>query len=229
MLNCELDIILGANCNINWPHGPFDDNEHILMELMNLSLHLSHCSHQCFVNVLLHGCHFTPCLSVNSPFLLIVVESFEPTLALFDLILFPTLWGYWDSRTYWSWPNIILTTFSLIMLNLICSTIGTYQQVELDKCETTWHLIFIVANLFPKSLAKIVQLGLLWSLESHWWGDANGISIDCKLSLGFCSNFFVHSNPFGSSNKVLQKNYVVCNNNNLPTKAISWWSCCQNG
>jgi hypothetical protein len=54
-----------------------------------------------------------------------------------------------------------LTTFSLIMLNLICSAIGTYQQVELVQCETTWHLIFIVANLFPKSLAKIVQLGLL--------------------------------------------------------------------
>jgi hypothetical protein len=67
MLNCELDIILGANCSINWPHGPFDDNENTFMESMNLSLCLSHCSHQCFVNVLLHGCHFTPCLSLNNP------------------------------------------------------------------------------------------------------------------------------------------------------------------
>ncbi len=30
-----------------------------------------------------------------------------------------------------------------------------------------------------KSFSKIVQLGLLWSLESHWWGDANGHK--CRL------------------------------------------------
>ncbi len=188
MLNFKLNIILGADCSINWPHGPCDDNENVLLESMDLSLHLSHCSHQCFVNVLLHGCHFTRCLSLNSPLkksLLIVVESFEPTLALFDLILFPTLWGYWDSRTYWSWPNIIFTTFSLIMLNLICLTIETYQQVELDRCETTWHLIFIFANLFP----KLYNLGFCDPLNHIDEVTPMGISVDCKFSLEFCWNF----------------------------------------
>jgi hypothetical protein len=122
--------------------------------------------------------------------LLIVVESFGPTLALFDLILFPMLWSYWDSRTYWSWPNIIFTTFFFIMLNLIHSTIGTYQQVELDQCEATWHLVFIVANLSPKSHAKIVQLGLLWSLSYIDKVTQMGRSVDHKLSFGFCWNFF---------------------------------------
>jgi hypothetical protein len=133
-----------------------------------------------------------------------VVESFEPTLALFDLILFLTLWGYWDSRTYWSWPNIKLTTFSLIMLNLICSTIETYQQVELDQYETTWHFICIVANLFP----KLYNLGFCDPLNHIDEVMQMGISVDCKLSLGFCWNFsaiYAHVNPFGSCNKVLQK------------------------
>jgi hypothetical protein len=143
--------------------------------------------------------------------------------------LFPTLWGYWDSKTYWFWPNIILTTFSLIMLNLIHLTIRTYQQVELDQCEVTWHFIFIVANLSPRSPAKIVQLGLLWSLESHWWGDANGHKHRPQTFIKILLELFCNMSILTpcSCSLVLKKNYVACNNNNLPTIAISWWSCRQ--
>ncbi len=143
--------------------------------------------------------------------------------------MFPTLWGYWDSKTCWSWPNIILTTFSLIILNLIHLTIRTYQQVELDQCEVTWHFVFIVANLSPKSHAKIVQLGLLWSLESHWWGDANGHKHRPQTFIKILLEFFCNMSILTpcSCNKVILKNYVACNNKNLPTIAISWWSCCQ--
>jgi len=106
MLNCGLDIILGAN----WPHGPFDDNENVIMELMNLSLHLITLFTPMFCQCAPPWLPLYPLFELKQSIkkiLLIVIESF------FDLILFPTLWGYWDSRTYWSWPNIIFTTFFL--------------------------------------------------------------------------------------------------------------------
>jgi hypothetical protein len=161
MLNCELDIILCANCNINWLHGPFDDNEHILMELMNLSLHLSHCSHQCFVNVLLHGCHWTPCLSLNSPLKkscwlwlsplnliwldfvsnimrllgfknLLVLAKYNTHNLFFDHVEL-NLFDNWNLSTSWTWP----------MWNNMASHIHlckSFSKIPCQNC-TTWAFV----------------------------------------------------------------------------------------
>jgi hypothetical protein len=76
------------------------------------------------------------------------------------------------------------------MLNLICSTIGTYQQVELDQCETTWHLISSLQIFFQNPLPKLYNLGFCDPLSHIDEVMQMGISIDRKLSLGFCWNFF---------------------------------------